>query len=181
MSGDDPAVAADSFPRPPHSFSDAEERTIEVRAHDADPEPLVAMYEGFDPADRAQGVPPTQPDRIRSWLDVLLSEGLNVLAWHERTVVGHAVLVPDDDAAWELAIFVTQAYQEAGIGTEVLRTLLGHGAEHGVEVVWLTVERWNRPAIALYESVGFAPVDAERFEMGMSLRLVDDPDAAGEE
>jgi ribosomal protein S18 acetylase RimI-like enzyme len=42
--------------------------------------------------------------------------------------------------------------------------------------VWLSVERWNKPAIGLYEKLGFEISDAESFEMEMSARLV-----AGEE
>jgi RimJ/RimL family protein N-acetyltransferase len=136
------------------------------------PEHLVEMYLSFDPADRAQGIPPSREDRIRSWLDTLLTEGLNVVAWHEDSVVGHAVLMPDD-GCWELAIFVNQPYQGAGIGTELIQTLLGFGAAQGVEHVWLSVERWNRAAIGLYESVGFEICEAESFELEMSLLLAD--------
>jgi len=37
--------------------------------------------------------------------------------------------------------------------------------------VWLTVERWNRAAVALYEDVGFERSGTESFELEMSLRL----------
>jgi len=170
-----PDEPAGSFPSPPRTVQDAEDRAIELRATDGtDPDPVVEMYVEFDPADRAQGVPPSGEDRIRSWIGTLLEEGLNVLAWHDGAVVGHAVLMPDESAGtWELAIFVHQSYQGAGIGSALVRTLLGHGADDGVERVWLTVERWNRPALALYRSVGFEPSDAESFEMEMSLVLDD--------
>ncbi|GAB3683070.1 GNAT family N-acetyltransferase [Salinarchaeum chitinilyticum] len=168
-----PDEPAGPFPGPPREVEDAEGREIVYEvADDADPEPIVEMYVAFDPADRAQGIPPSQEERIRSWLGTLLEEGRNVLAWHDDAVVGHAVLMPDTDG-WELAIFVNQPYQGAGIGTELIQTLLGYGAEAGIDHVWLTVERWNRPAIALYKSVGFEPSDAESFEMEMSLVLGD--------
>ncbi|PSP85886.1 hypothetical protein BRC83_01995 [Halobacteriales archaeon QS_1_68_17] len=57
------------------------------------------------------------------------------------------------------------------IGTVLLEQLLGLAAETGVERVWLTVERWNEPAIALYEKVGFEVSDAQSFEMEMAIRL----------
>jgi len=98
-----------------------------------------------------------------------------VFAWDGDTVAGHATLVPDDDAH-ELAIFVDQAYQGAGVGTALIRALLGHGARVGIERVWLTVERWNRAAVALYEKVGFETASAESFELEMAARLAD-PDA----
>jgi GNAT superfamily N-acetyltransferase len=169
-----PESPAGPFEPPPISFSDAEGREIELRAHRGDErerEKLVEMYLDFDPADRAQGIPPGKETRIREWLDTILAEDcLNVVAWHGDRAVGHATLVPDGDA-YELAIFVLQEYQGAGIGTHLIRALLGHGTEGGVEKVWLTVERWNRPAVGLYKKIGFETCDSESFELEMALRL----------
>lgn len=167
-----PDEPADPFPRPPRTITDDEERSIEIiSADDADTERLVEMYLDFDPGDRAQGIPPVQEEAIREWLDAILDdECLNVVARHDGAA-GHATLVPDDDGEHELAIFVLQAYQGAGIGTALVETLLGHGQEAGVEHVWLTVERWNDPAIALYEKVGFETSSAESFEVEMAIRI----------
>ena len=179
---DDPAGP---FPSPPTSFTDAESRTIEIQTLEEDDDrqvdALVEMYDDFDPADRAQGIPPTGEKRIRDWLEPLLDGGVNVVALDGETVAGHATLVPDtddwdaiDDYAeieWELAIFVHQTYQQAGIGTQLLEHLLGYAIERGIENVWLTVERWNGPAIALYENVGFELCGTESFEQEMSIRL----------
>ncbi|MFB6093952.1 MAG: N-acetyltransferase family protein [Halanaeroarchaeum sp.] len=171
-----PEAPAGPFPAPPVEFADREDRTVEIRAFAADDlEALVEMYEDFDPADRAQGIPPVGEDRIRDWLEHLLGEGSkNVVAVCEGRVVGHATLVEDEADAYELAIFVHQDYQGAGIGTNLLETLLGHGRETGVEKVWLTVERWNRAAVALYEKVGFETTSAESFELEMAIRLRED-------
>jgi ribosomal protein S18 acetylase RimI-like enzyme len=132
-------------------------------------EAIVEMYADFDPADRAQGIPPATEERVREWFEGLL-EGLNVVAWHGDRAVGHATLVPDGDAS-ELAIFVHQDYQRAGIGSKLIRGLLGHGRVEGVEKVWLSVERWNHAAVNLYESVGFETYGTESFEIEMGLRL----------
>jgi len=165
-----PDEHAGPFEEPPLSFEDRDGREIAVRPYEeGDLEPLVEMYVDFDPADRAQGIPPATESRVRDWLDVLL-EGLNVVAWHGDRAVGHATLVPDEDA-YELAIFVHQDYQRAGIGSTLIRTLLGHGEENGVEKVWLSVERWNHAAVSLYESVGFETSGSESFELEMTLRL----------
>jgi GNAT superfamily N-acetyltransferase len=156
------------------TFEDREGRSIEIRPFDgegAELEALVGMYVSFDPADRAQGIPPGGEPRIRSWLDEICADDcLNVVAWHGEEAAGHATLVPGGEA-YELAIFVHQTYQRAGIGTRLIEALLGYGGQEGVERVWLTVERWNRPAVALYEQVGFETSDAESFELEMSLRL----------
>jgi len=169
-----PDDRAGSFPSPPATFTDGEGR--EIRVHESGPEDsdaLVEMYEAFDPADRAQGIPPTTTDRIVDWLDAITGpETVNVVAWHGDDAVGHATLVPDDgDGVAELAIFVLQAYQSAGIGTRLLEALLGAGREAGFERVWLSVERWNDPAITLYEKVGFRATDTESFEHEMELDL----------
>lgn len=167
-----PDESAGRFPEPPREILDSEERTIRLEALTLpdQSEPLVEMYDDFAPEDRAQGVPPLGRERLHEWLD-RLADGYNTAAWHEEDAVGHATLVPDESGAYELAIFVLQSYQNAGIGTELLRTLLGHGQSEGVDRVWLTVERWNRAAVNVYERVGFETTDAASFELEMSIRL----------
>ena len=195
MTGDRhyPEEPAGPFPEPPVSFEDGEGRRIEVRGYPPGEEvlePLVEMYDEYDPADRAQGIPPSGEHHIRRWLETISADGYNAVAWHDDRAVGHATLVPDEGGKandqqesatreeekpdYELAIFVLQAYQRAGIGTHLLEGLLGYGASQDVETVWLTVERWNRPAVALYERVGFEVVDSRSFELVMSLRLSTD-------
>ena len=168
-----PTAPAGPFPEPPLSFTDGENREIEIRSLERDTslEALVRMYTEFDPADRAQGIPPSGEDAIRDWLELILDIGCDVVAWHRERAIGHATLVPDGEPAAELAIFVHQEYRRAGIGGNLIRGLLGYGAANGVEKVWLTVERWNHAAISLYESVGFEACDAEHFELEMVLRL----------
>jgi RimJ/RimL family protein N-acetyltransferase len=161
------------FPAPPRTVEDGEGREIRLRAlDDGVPDRLVEMYVAFDPADRAQGVPPTGEDAVQEWLGGLFEGGAyNVVAKHGERIVGHATLVSDGESAYELAIFVTQGYQGAGIGTELMETLLGYGQDVGVEKVWLTVERWNHPAKHLYEKVGFHESGTEAFEVEMTARL----------
>lgn len=179
MTGPDryPDEVAGPFPEPPRRFEDREGRAIELRAYDgsdAEREALAAMYDVFDPADRAQGLPPSRPSQLADWLDRILDEECyNVLAWHDSDVVGHATLVPEGEPTepYELAIFVIQSHQGAGIGTHLMQALLGHGAGSGVDRVWLTVERWNRAAVSLYKKLGFETADAESFELEMVVRL----------
>jgi len=169
-----PDEPAGPFPEPPTTVEDREGRSVTVQRYDKtrDRRALETMYGAFDPADRAQGIPPIDEKRIADWLDSITADGtVNVVAYHGDEVVGHATLVPESETAAELAIFVLQAYQGASIGTQLLETLLGAGREAGVEWVWLSVERWNEPAIALYEKVGFEPSDTESFEHEMAIRL----------
>ena len=195
-----PRESAGPFPRPPRTVEDRDGREIELEAVESDEsvvDSLTRMYLQFDPADRAQGIPPTGEESIRNWLEPIVEHGISVVARHEGEdssvsaknaggFVGHTTLVPDvsdpetidepGDVEWELAIFVLQAYQRAGIGTALLETLLGHASELGVDRVWLTVERWNGPAIALYDRVGFETCGSESFDREMSIRLAGDED-----
>jgi RimJ/RimL family protein N-acetyltransferase len=168
-----PDVPVDGFPTPPRTVTDREDREIELRrATTGDVEALVEMYIDFDPEDRAQGIPPTKEANIRDWLETVMADDtLNVIAWHGDSAVGHVVLVGDDEDGYELAIFVLQAYQGAGIGTALVKTVLGAAESEGIENVWLSVERWNTPAVALYEKIGFETTGDERFEKMMALRL----------
>ncbi len=167
-----PDEAVGGFPTPPRTVTDSESREIEYRQANDNTEALVEMYLDFNPEDRAQGIPPMQEDDIREWLDiVMVEEGLNVVAWHGNRAVGHVMLVSDREDGYELAIFILQAYQGAGIGTELVRTALGQASEAGIKRVWLSVERWNKPAVSLYEKIGFESTGDDRFEKQMSIRL----------
>jgi GNAT superfamily N-acetyltransferase len=183
-----PGEPVGPFPSPPREFEDREDRSVEIRGDPpgaAVPPALTEMYEAFDAADRAQGIPPAGGEQLDRWLGDLYETGYNVVAWEGEQAVGHATLVPEEtdpgldgddagavvDQPYELAIFVLQSHQEAGIGKQLLRTLLGFGADNGIERVWLTVEQWNRPAVNLYEDIGFETVSARSFEREMTIRL----------
>ena len=171
-----PTEPAGPYESPPRTFTDEEGREVEVRRFDGDVTPLVEMYQSFDTGDRAQGIPPTGASAIREWLESVRGpDAVNVVAVHDGAVVGHAMLVPDRQGAFELAIFVVRAYQAAGIGTVLTEALLEAGRRAGVDRVWLTVERWNAPAIALYQKVGFEASDPDGFEFEMAATL-DAPD-----
>jgi GNAT superfamily N-acetyltransferase len=177
MTREYPTEIAGPYEAPPRSVIDKEGRDVEVRRYDGGFGEIVEMYLAFDPADRAQGIPPTDEEAIREWLESLLgTDCINVLARHEGRVVGHAVLVPDRHGEHELAIFVLREYQEAGIGTALVETLLGAGRREGVEHIWLTVERWNAPAVALYRKVGFEASGPGGFELEMAATLGDPDD-----
>jgi ribosomal protein S18 acetylase RimI-like enzyme len=172
MSRSYPDDSVGPFERPPETFTDAHAREIEISVYDDEEfAALAEMYVAFDPADRAQGIPPANEGAIDEWLDTILASGYDVVAYHGDACVGHATLVADSDGAHELAIFVLDTHQAAGIGSRLLEALLGHAGREGTERVWLTVERWNQTAIALYRKVGFGTCDTESFEMEMAIRL----------
>ena len=169
-----PQVSVSGFPEPPFEFTDGEGRSIDVRPVEEDDfDGLYEMYLEFDPRDRAQGVPPAREEQMSDWLDTVL-EGINVAAWHDEAAAGHATLIHDEDVgAYELAIFVLQSYQGAGVGSELIQAAFAEGYHRGVREVWLTVERWNRSAIALYRKTGLSEVGGSGLEIEMAAELVD--------
>jgi len=155
---------------PPRTVTDAAGRTVACRvATDDDREALAAMYDEFGIEGRAQGIPPADPDRRRDWLDAI-GDGVGVLATHDGRAVGHGVLLAGG-SGHELALFVHPDYRSAGVGTALLRALLGHGETAGVERVWLSVRRANRPAVRLYRRAGFAAAESGLGELEMRRSL----------
>ncbi|WP_136687808.1 GNAT family N-acetyltransferase [Halorhabdus amylolytica] len=157
---------------PPVAFVDEEGRTIRIERSEGDRDALVTMYEDFAPEDRAQGLPPVGRERIEKWLETI-EEGIHVVAWHDDQAVGHAALLAGEDDH-ELMIFVHQDYQLAGIGSRLIRALLGAGRRDGAENVWLCVRPSNAIAISLYRSVGFEAVGSGETELEMSLSFDDE-------
>jgi ribosomal protein S18 acetylase RimI-like enzyme len=128
------------------------------------------MYASFDPTQRAQGIPPVREEAIESWLDAVLA-GPSVLAWHGDRVVGHVMFVPDGEGSHELAIFVHQTYQEAGVGSALLSAGLDHARDGGATSVWLSVSGGNTRARRLYRRTGFSRDDATGGALRLSRRL----------
>jgi len=152
---------------PPTTFVDDAGREITVRPYaPEDFEGLVEMYASFDPAQRAQGTPPLRIEEIRTWLTDLL-EGVNAVALYDDRPVGHISFVPDDTGRHELAIFVHQEFQHAGIGTNLMAAGLSHARERGVGYVWLSVESWKRDIQRFYSKAGFSVVNP----MGAAHRM----------
>lgn len=157
-------------PESERTFTDAKGRHVAIERYADGAEPLVEMYSHFDSRSRSQGLPPQTEEQIRDWLIHVLENGIHVVARHEDTLVGHAMLLPYEDTS-ELAIFVRPTYQTAGIGTELIDELLAYGRDEGVDHVWLTVSRDNRIAIRLYKSAGFETRLDDRGEVEMERDL----------
>ncbi|GAB7013373.1 GNAT family N-acetyltransferase [Halolamina salina] len=152
---------------PPETFVDGEGREVRVRPYrEEDFAGLVEMYHEFDPELRAQGTPPVGTENIEAWIDDLL-DGVNVVAIHDGQPVGHVSFVPDGIDRHELAIFVHQEYQHAGVGSRLMANGLGYAREQGVRYVWLTVESRNRGIQRFYSHAGFSTVSP----MGAAHRM----------
>lgn len=178
MNVEDGVTDVSEYPVPPFGFDTEDGRAVEVREYDGERDALRRMYDEFDPADRAQGIPPVRDDALEKWLDTIFDgdgggESVNAVAWCDGEAVGHATLVTDENIdAYELAIFVLQRHQGEGVGSRLIRGTLALAYERGVRDVWLTVEQWNHAAIRLYQKVGFEKTEKESFEIEMTTRLV---------
>lgn len=153
---------------PPVSLTDSAGREVEIRPYsDSDFGSLVSMYDTFDKAQRAQGVPPLKSAAIEEWLQDILS-GINVVAVHDDRIIGHVSFVEDGTGRHELAIFVHQEYQRAGIGSQLMAAGLGRARQNGVGYIWLTVEKTKRYQQRFYNRAGFSAVNNLGFEIRMS-------------
>ncbi|HOB35068.1 MAG: GNAT family N-acetyltransferase [Firmicutes bacterium] len=59
--------------------------------------------------------------------------------------------------AWILSLAVRPKYREQGLGQSLLRHALDALAQAGAAEVFLTVAPDNKPALALYQNMGFSP------------------------
>ncbi len=66
------------------------------------------------------------------------------------------------DEATLFNIAVAPSHQRQGLGRELLDALIAGLEEKGIVTLWLEVRDSNRPAIALYESLGFNEVSIRR-------------------
>ncbi len=152
---------------PPFTFDDTKERVVHLRPYtEKDVDALVQMYEDFSMLDRVQGVPPMHEAGIRDWLKKLAT-GVNVVATHEGSTVGHVVFVPDGTDRHELAIFVHPSYQRAGIGSQLMAAGLAYAKFEGVTYVWLSVEASANGLQRFYNRAGFRMINP----MGMYQRM----------
>ncbi|WP_324664384.1 GNAT family N-acetyltransferase [Haloarcula sediminis] len=161
-------------PRCPR-FTDRESATRIVRPHQhIDMDSLVEMYLDLDPGDRTMGLPPATEDGLRQWLGRFTDDGWSLVAKADDTVVGHTGVTPEDAAAPHLVVFVADAAQSRGIGSELIRQLVAYAADRGHEALTLTVEARNDAAVTVYGNIGFDIIERLSGELKMQLSL-DDP------
>jgi RimJ/RimL family protein N-acetyltransferase len=137
-----------------------------------DREAIEEMYHRFTPKAMTQGLPPANDQARNQWIQILLDNGENFLAWREGKLMGHASIIVDKaGGAGEYLIFMDQSCRNRGMGTELTRLALQKAREIGLKTVWLTVEALNFRAIKMYKKIGFAFCDAGERERTMILRL----------
>jgi len=116
---------------------------------------LIHMYDTYKPLGSVQGLPPIDKDKRHQWVQDIISNGTNLLALFEDNVIGHTSLFSIPVNWAEYFIFVHQDFQSQGIGTGMTLYVIDWAQQEDLSTIWLSVERKNYVAIALYHKVGF--------------------------
>lgn len=145
---------------------------IKIRRYDhsKDRKKLIEMYLNYDPEFRCLGLPPINPEAIKSWIDYLGENGFAIIAEKDEKIVGHLVIVPKENNEVDLTIFIHQDYQNCGLGQEMIRLIIDFCKRAGFNAITLVTERKNERAIHVYRKLGFEIV-APFYEYDMRLQL----------
>ncbi len=127
---------------------------------------LEDMYEVFVPKDAAFGLPPSNLLRRKTWLDTLLTKGINLVARVEGQIIGHMVLMPDGNKA-EMAMFVHQDFRCQGVARLLFRAAVQEMTPHGIDTMWAMVGGDNYACAAALRSFGFKTVATHGTESEM--------------
>lgn len=156
-------------PRCPRFFDKKGHSMLCRRYRESDFRSLVEMYEGFGAS--ALGLPPTTRTGIEQWLERLIEEGPNLVAVSDDRVIGHIGIVPNNAYEAEIVVFVREAYQNQGVGSELVTQAIAHASAEGYDTLTLLVSKGNRAAVTVYRNVGFEVDQRTIGEIEMHLPL----------
>ena len=131
---------------------------IAIRPMERDDEPLLAaMYDTFQPLSEALGLPPKEASRRHAWLRTLRT-AVNLVAFVDGKLAGHAALLAVDDDSAEMMCFVHQDFRRQGMGTSLTRAVLEHAKEGGYQRISVFINTHNLGARRGLLKFGFEPV-----------------------
>jgi RimJ/RimL family protein N-acetyltransferase len=145
---------------------------------------LVEMYLAFQPRGSFQELPPLKDSVCVAWVQEIIRTGINVVAVAgENNIVGHVAVFLITDQRREMLSVVSPAYQDMGIGIELIRSCIQIASELGFEQIWLTVDAGNMRARHVFRMCGFEYVSdpqAHQIDMVCDLtRMRTSPQTAG--
>lgn len=133
---------------------------------------LLEMYDGFDPAGAAFGLPPIKEAARRVWIEAALGHQMNLAAISPGgTAVGHCFLAGDGTDSAELAIFVHQDLRRRGMATALVSVVLGWARLNGLRRVWSLTGSENEAALQLQWKLGFRVVRSAAYETELEIDL----------
>lgn len=88
--------------------------------------------------------------------------------WADKTVGSvHLLKYPDGPSPytgyWLSDLQVRLRYRGMGLGEQLARKMISYADENGAKELWILVRENNRPALTLYEKMGFIKVDMPVF------------------
>ncbi len=139
-------------------FIDKNGNSFKVRQYNpADYVHLSMMYDTFSPKARFQGMPPYEKNPRETWLKKLILDGENILAWQDKKVIGHVVVLPGfEKYDAEYLIFIIQSNRGTGIGGALTQAAIKRAESLGLKSIWLLVDAYNFRATKLYKKYGFS-------------------------
>ncbi|MBL7077421.1 MAG: GNAT family N-acetyltransferase [Kiritimatiellae bacterium] len=158
----------------PHAFVDRRAEPVLIRTlSDKHVERLLDMYLAYEPRGSFNGLPPIEDGACVMWVKHMVDTGVNLVALSfDAGVVGHAVLFPMREGAYEFLVVISPSHQGAGIGTELTRDVMQLGYEAGIDRIWLCVEEMNRVARHVYRKCGFRDLgSADSGEVAMQFDI----------
>lgn len=163
------------------AFTAKNGETIQFRPKQADDtEMLWAMFSTLSEATVSNLIPPFTRERVEGWTkNIDYDKVLAIVAvTADGRIVANASLQFNPQEALrhkaEFAITVHDNYQNLGIGTALLKHLLGIAKEKDLKIVHLTVRADNKRAISLYKKIGFKTEGTFQKEMCLNGQFIDD-------
>ncbi|MBI4402847.1 MAG: GNAT family N-acetyltransferase [Deltaproteobacteria bacterium] len=113
--------------------------------------------------------PPAQFDLISQKQEAEFLESLigapkdfMICAFYKKAVVGNLnlqqIATPVSEHCGQFGIGVLNSFQNIGLGAALLKQCIVEANRHGIWNLRMTVRTFNKPAIALYEKLGFRRV-----------------------
>ncbi len=144
---------------------------VEVRKVEEHDRPLLQqMYDTYTPLGAELGLPPRDAARRRAWLDHILQNGINLVAFADDRVVGHVALMPADRQA-EMALFVQQDFRRQGVATALVEAAAEVARAQGLRHFWVLISSNNYPARTALRKFGFRTGWEELGELQMIKAL----------
>ncbi len=97
------------------------------------------------------------------------------LVQHEGAVAGYAATLREalEQALFLSKIYISRSLRGKGIGSDVIRQMIALARQLELRLIWLTVNKNNRDAIAAYERLGFKIVDSVVIDIGAGFVMDD--------
>lgn len=135
-------------------------RTVQIRMFQPqDKEKLIEMYESLSDDAVRWGMPPYARERLEEGWFRNLQNITAIVAFYDDKTVGHAQIFKFPHSRRKgtagLLTYIHQDFQGVGLGTAILDKLIELAKKEGLHRLGLYVVADNKPAIRLYQKMGF--------------------------